>query len=44
MRISAEAGDTEFAHELCDLYAGRVRALAEGRKMAETEKNAPFST
>lgn len=44
VRITAEAGDTEFARELCDLYAGRVRALTEGRKMAETEKNAPFPT
>lgn len=42
LRVTAEAGDTEFAQELCDLYAGRVRALAEGRKMADTEKNIPI--
>jgi len=43
LRVTSEAGDSEFARELCDLYLEKILALTNGKKMEDSAKNTPFS-
>ena len=43
VRVTSEAGDAEFARELCDRYTDRIAALTDRQKMEQADKNIPFS-